>query len=409
MRRIAPHTHPVARDRIPSPEGVRQVSFFSSKVRKPGTVFSTFRPSLESLTDRIAPHAGVWTSFAHELGQFGVLSNENSANNRIATHFAIRAESTAYEGGEIRMQVVALDERNRPVKNFTGTVTFSSTDGAAGLPEDYAFTADDRGKHVFTATLSTLGMQTITVTDTENAELTGDAKIHVLEAPVATQFRVRIETPAYAGAETRVVVMALDDNNRPVPTYTGTVALTSSDPDAVLPENYTFTADDRGRHVFTITPSAVGELTVTATDTENAELTGEATVTVAEAPAVENLVVLARPVARTGATVTVFVVALDETGRVATNYSGTIQFSSSDDAAVLPDDYTFTADDHGVKTFTVTLESRGRQTITATDTETGELVGTMTINVLNPPALSHFGDTFGEFPGAKNKVKGWSR
>lgn len=385
------------------------MSLFSRKARQLGTTFSSFRPSLESLTDRIAPHAGVWTSFAHELGQFGVLSNENSAHNRVATHFAIRAEGTAYEGGEIRMQVVALDERNRPVKNFTGTVTFSSTDGAAVLPEDYTFDADDRGKHVFIATLSTVGMQTITVTDTENTELTGDAKINVLETPVATHFGVRIEQPAYAGAETRVIVVALDENNRPVPTYTGTVALTSSDPDAVLPENYTFTAEDRGRHVFTITPSAVGELTVTATDTENAELTGEATVTVSEAPAVTDLVVLARPVARTGATVTVFVVALGENGRIATNYAGTVQFSSSDAEATLPDDYTFTADDHGVKTFTLTLETRGRQTITATDSETGELVGTMTINVLNPPALSHFGDFFGEFPGAKNKVKGWSR
>lgn len=382
---------------------------FSRNGQKRGTSFSSFRPSLESLTDRIAPRAGLWTSYAHELGQFGVLSSENSANERVATHFAIRADGTAYSGGEIRMQVVALDERNRPVKNFTGTVTFSSTDGSAVLPDDYTFTADDRGKHVFTATLSSLGMQTITVTDTENSELSGDAKVNVLEAPVATHFGVRIESPAYAGAETRVVVVALDENNRPVPTYTGTVALTSSDPDAIQPENYTFTSEDRGRHVFMITPSAVGELTVTATDTENAELVGEATVTVSEAPAVTDLVVLARPVARTGSTVTVFVVALDENGRVATNYTGTVQFSSSDETATLPDDYTFTADDHGVKTFTVTFDTRGRQSITATDSETGELLGTMTINVLNPPALSHFGDTFGEFPGAKNKVRGWGR
>src|SRR5262245_38371568 len=123
-RSIAPHSHPIARNGIPSPEGARLVNSTPRTGRKPGTTFSTFRPSLESLTDRIAPHAGPWTSFAHELGQFGVLTNENSAHNRVATHFAIRAENTTYAGGEIRMHVVALDERNRPVKDFTGTISF---------------------------------------------------------------------------------------------------------------------------------------------------------------------------------------------------------------------------------------------------------------------------------------------
>ena len=55
------------------------------------------------------------------------------------------------------------------------------------------------------------------------------------------------------------------------------------------------------------------------------------------------------------------ITALDEFNQVATNYSGTADFSSTDQAAgvVLPANYTFTAADAGVHTFTgVTLVTR---------------------------------------------------
>ena len=49
--------------------------------------------------------------------------------------------------------------------NYTGTVHFASTDGAAMLPADYTFTANDHGFHVFTGTLNTVGPRMISVVD----------------------------------------------------------------------------------------------------------------------------------------------------------------------------------------------------------------------------------------------------
>ena len=52
-------------------------------------------------------------------------------------------------------------------------------------------------------------------------------------------------------------------------------------------------------------------------------------------------------------------------------YQGTVQFSSSDGDAVLPPDHTFTTGsegDNGVFTTSVTLNTTGDQTVTATDT-----------------------------------------
>jgi hypothetical protein len=69
-----------------------------------------------------------------------------------------------------------------------------------------------------------------------------------------------------------------------------------------------------------------------------------------------------------GATATITV--RDINGNVATGYTGTVHFTSTDGAATLPLDYTFTPGDAGVHTFAsgVTLRTSGLQTVVATDT-----------------------------------------
>jgi sugar lactone lactonase YvrE len=80
----------------------------------------------------------------------------------------------------------------------------------------------------------------------------------------------------------------------------------------------------------------------------------------------------------------VTITALDPYGNTAVNYQGTVTFSTSDTdpGIVLPADYTFTAADAGVHTFTggVTLITSGDQTITATDTASG-ITRTVTVTV----------------------------
>src|SRR5207253_941236 len=65
-------------------------------------------------------------------------------------------------------------------------------------------------------------------------------------------------------------------------------------------------------------------------------------------------------------------------GNTATGYIGTVHFTSSYTQATLPADYTFVAGDNGAHTFTngVTLKAAGTQSITATDTVTGTILGT---------------------------------
>ncbi len=63
-------------------------------------------------------------------------------------------------------------------------------------------------------------------------------------------------------------------------------------------------------------------------------------------------------------------------GGTFTAYAGTVHFTSTDPDAVLPADFTFVPADLGTAEFPATLNSAGLQTITATDTLNGAIVGT---------------------------------
>jgi len=78
------------------------------------------------------------------------------------------------------------------------------------------------------------------------------------------------------------------------------------------------------------------------------------------------------------------VTAKDAHNNTATDYSGTVHFTSSDGAAVLPADTTLAA---GVGTFTVTLKTAGTQSVTATDTVTS-ISGSQSGIVVTPAAAT---------------------
>jgi hypothetical protein len=69
-----------------------------------------------------------------------------------------------------------------------------------------------------------------------------------------------------------------------------------------------------------------------------------------------------------GTSVLVGITAQDASGNRILNYSGTVHFTSTDAKAVLPPDTTL---DNGTGTFTVTFNTTGTQTVSATDLATG--------------------------------------
>jgi hypothetical protein len=96
-----------------------------------------------------------------------------------------------------------------------------------------------------------------------------------------------------------------------------------------------------------------------------------------------------------GAAHSVTVTALDAFGNVATGYTGRVKFTSSDPAAVLPANYTFTGADAGVHVFpktpspALTLKTAGSQWVRATDRATATITGVQSGIVVTPGAATH--------------------
>jgi hypothetical protein len=318
-----------------------------------------------------------------DLPHLDVATARVTVQSQASNRFSVVASSgTVTAGTSLSLTVTAQDADGHTLTGYRGTVHFTSSDGQAVLPSDYTFTSADNGVHTFAnAVLKTAGSQTLTVSDAANS-MTGVATVMVNPA-AATHLVFTAPAGTTAGTPFTVTVQAADAFNNQATGYRGTIHFTSTDSAATLPANYAFITADHGSHTFTngITLRTVGRQTVTATDTKRSSLTGPATVNVTAASAVTHFVISAPTNVSLGSPFNITVTALDANNQVVTTYTGTVHFTSSDSAATLPADYTFTASDHGVHFFKgTTLRTSGTQTITVTDTGKSSVSGTVSIN-----------------------------
>src|SRR5205823_615611 len=127
-------------------------------------------------------------------------------------------------------------------------------------------------------------------------------------------------------------------------------------------------------HSFTVTfRSAGGGYYLKVAD---ATAAGIASLSVAPGPASSFNLVSFPSTTPAAAAQTFFAMAFDAYNNLATGYTGTVQFTSSDNGASLPADYPFTAADAGVHTFSVTLNAAAAfQTLQVSDPATAGLMG----------------------------------
>jgi hypothetical protein len=309
-----------------------------------------------------------------------------------ATHFSVVAPASATAAIGFNFSVTALDQFNNTATGYTGTVHFTSTDGAANLPGNYTFSGGDAGTHTFSATLNTVGNQTITATDTVNGSIAGTSNTISVSPGVATHFTVTAPANSAAGSAFSFTVTALDAANNVATGYTSTVHFTSTDSQAQLPVNYTFLGGDNGTHTFVngATLKTAGSQTITATDTVNAAITGTSAAINVSPGAATHLGLVAPASVLPNNAFNFTVNALDAFNNTATGYLGTVHFTKSDAGAgsAVPADYTFIAGDNGSHQFSATLVTGGNQSITATDTINGTITGTANITVGQPPAIT---------------------
>jgi hypothetical protein len=93
-----------------------------------------------------------------------------SGSTASAAYFSVNSGSTATAGVPIQFTVTALDSSNATVTAYSDPVHFTSTDPSAVLPADTTLT---NGTGVLKASLVTVGLQTLTVSDPLSPSITG--------------------------------------------------------------------------------------------------------------------------------------------------------------------------------------------------------------------------------------------
>ena len=102
------------------------------------------------------------TSITLRNGEGAILIKDSA----VASSFLVKTSTSSKTAGTaLQVTVTAIDSAGQVVPSYTGTVHFTSKDGAAVLPADYTFTAADNGVHTFNVTFKTAGSQTLTIAD----------------------------------------------------------------------------------------------------------------------------------------------------------------------------------------------------------------------------------------------------
>lgn len=338
---------------------------------------------------------GSLVAFQSAASDLGNMPDNNNATDvftqglkGVAAHLLVTASASATAGLSFSVTVAAVDFFGNPVTSYLGKVLFSSSDSAASLPSDYTFTSADRGSHTFAnVILDHAGSQTVTATDVATAAINGSAAIAV-KAAAASRLVITAPPSALAGSSFNLTVTAQDPFGNTATTYLGTVHFTSSDTTATLPGDYTFTSADSGSHTFSsgVILRKAGVQTISGKDTLTASITGQTSITV-NAAAATHLAVLLPLSVSPGVAFTLTVVAQDPFNNQSGLYTGTVRFTSTDQLAALPGNYTFTTSDKGSHVFVngAILENPGSQTITATDTLQASITGSGSTTVGSDP------------------------
>ena len=290
---------------------------------------------------------------------------------------------TVYAGEEYGMNVIA--------DNYDGVSVFTSAALSASLPPDYGFIpALDAGVHVFEVVLRQAGVSVVTATDSARPALTDFAQITVSAGPVMN-FTILAPSEADAGVPFWATIQAKDSYNNIVENYAGTAALTSTDPANQFMGEAVFLPADGGIKHMLVSLYTAGSHRIYAEDTLWPAVHGTSNEIFVRPGSLAGFIVTAPSVVNANTTFTFGVTARDAYNNVITDYTGTVAFGSDDPspAVALPQNYSYSAADNGVRLFQAVLQSSGIRHLTVYDTAAPSVSGISgDINVV-VPAVSY--------------------
>ena len=311
--------------------------------------------------------------------------------------------------GQFNANIYATDEYWNQVPDVSTDIAFTSSDGSAVLPDP---TAMSGGHLVAPITLNSNGLQTVTSTDNNDPTITPgvSASINVVSYQLHHFDFDAISSPRTAGSAFSVTIRAVDAASNPVTDFSGTLDLSASTGiETISPQSVSMVD---GVWTGNITLTRAGSfVSVSAEDQTLPPHTGTSNQFTVQTGSLTRLQVLlpgetATPGVSPGKTGTVSPIlagssisarvnAVDNWWNVISSVTHTVHLSSSDGSASLPPDAALF---NGTRTFSVTLNGTGLQTITAHDvTQTGVTAGVSSQILVNPGELYQF--TFNNIVG----------
>jgi hypothetical protein len=180
----------------------------------------------------------------------------------------------------------------------------------------------------------------------------------------ALQLKLSMASPVTAGQSVPVSVAVADTYGHPVYGYAATVSFSSSDTNAMLPGAQALDGGVSGPA--TVMFSTAGVQTLTATSASGTPAPGNISITVLPGPPSSFAFKDLPPTVGVGVPNTFTLAAADGEGNVSTSYGGSASITSTDTQASIPSGGAF--DGGLLGPLSVTFQTTGYQTLTATDT-----------------------------------------
>ncbi|MFA5792934.1 MAG: fibronectin type III domain-containing protein [Candidatus Gracilibacteria bacterium] len=221
--------------------------------------------------------------------KFEVVSGTPSALNSRVTF----SQNSLEENQTALMSVILADEFANPVKGHSLVVTPNKNSVNVYTSE---FVTNNKGQMNFSVTGNGNGIVSFNIFDsTEGQSILGNPALALngtgtepysneqdvvlaSSGAVASFVASGLETETLIGDTQTLTVKAVDSDGFTVTNYTGTVRFSSTDSEAMLPNDYTFLAEDQGEHSFSLSVKFVTPKmqTLTITDLDDTSITGEA-------------------------------------------------------------------------------------------------------------------------------------
>jgi hypothetical protein len=270
-------------------------------------------------------------------------SDENAAND---TGFTVVAPAAAASlaldgvpaakaaGDTFAVTVVSRDAFGNTATGYRGAVRFSSSDAAAVLPADGAFTAADNGRKSFAVSFRTQGAQTLTVRDTAVAGLTVTSAAIAVRSGAAARIQLSLTGSFKVDDPHTLTARVRDAFGNAVTDFAGTISFATSDLAAPAIPNAVLTGSEGGvATVGNVRFYTAGLQSIVAT---SGAATGSIELAISNASATALLLSGAPSAVMAGEPFGLTVRAVDLHGNPAVDYAASVSFFSTDIYARLP-------------------------------------------------------------------------